>query len=76
MAHLFLLVLAALVAAATSAVTLFVIEEGDELTQAQARVLTSALTAMSHVTVGVSSALLDQDTPFTLIVKAVIPLLR
>ncbi|MFF1678374.1 hypothetical protein ACFVYG_20335 [Streptomyces sp. NPDC058256] len=71
-----LAVLAALVVITTIAVASLAIEAGSELTENQARVLCTAMNALAHLTVGVGSALLGQDTPLTLAVKAVLPLLR
>ncbi|GHB28934.1 hypothetical protein GCM10010306_021700 [Streptomyces umbrinus] len=76
MFHLFDLALfAALIAIAAIAVAFLAIEAGGELTEPQARVLCAVMTTLGHVATGVGAALLGQDTPLTLVVKAVIPLL-
>lgn len=78
MPHLFqnLALLAALAVLATVAVTSLAVDAGDELTEHQARVLCAAMKAVEHVAIAYGSALAAQDTPLTLVVKAVMPLLR
>lgn len=52
------------------------IDARDELTEHQARVLCAALKTIEHVSIAYGTALAAQDTPLTLLVKAVISLLR
>jgi hypothetical protein len=68
--------LAALVALTAMALTSRAFDAGDELTDHQARVLCVALKTIEHVAIAYGTALAAQDTPLTLFVKAVVPLLR
>ncbi|MFE7076487.1 hypothetical protein ACFU96_41010 [Streptomyces sp. NPDC057620] len=52
------------------------VDAGDEFTEPQARVLRAALKAVERVAIAYGTALAAQDTPLTLVVKAVTPLLR
>lgn len=78
MPHLFehLTVLAAFVVLATIALTSFALDAGNELTEHQARVLSTGLKTIEHVAIAYGTVLAGQDTPLTLIVKSVMPLLR
>ncbi|MFF9409829.1 hypothetical protein ACF1B0_30545 [Streptomyces anandii] len=78
MPHLFahLALLAALVTLAVIALTSLAVEADDELTEPQARVLCAAMKAIEHVAIAYGTVLAAQDTPLTLVVKAVMPLLR
>ncbi|MGW2891850.1 hypothetical protein ACWDDN_42410 [Streptomyces griseoruber] len=78
MPHLFqnLALLTALVVLATIALTSLAVHAGDELTEHQARVLCAAVKAIEHVAIAYGAALAAQDAPLTLVVKAVMPLLR
>ncbi|ALV39359.1 hypothetical protein [Streptomyces sp. CdTB01] len=71
-----LAVIAALVALAAIALAALAVDAGDELTERQARVLCVTMKAVEHVAVAYGAALAAQDTPLTLLVKAVMPLLR
>ncbi|MDX2576675.1 hypothetical protein PV332_14475 [Streptomyces scabiei] len=71
-----LTLLAALVALAAIAVTAIAVGAGDELTEHQARVLCVVMKAVEHVAIAYGATLAAQDTPLTLVVKAVMPLLR
>ncbi|WP_331732144.1 hypothetical protein [Streptomyces sp. NBC_00989] len=73
---LHLVVLAALVALTAMAFASLAVDAGDELTEHQARVLCAALKTIEHVSIAYGTALAAQDTPLTLLVKAVISLLR
>lgn len=78
MPHLFehLTVLAAFVVLATTVLTSFALDADDELTEHQARVLRTGLKTIEHVAIAYGTVLAAQDTPLTLIVKSVMPLLR
>jgi hypothetical protein len=77
MLHLFehLAVLAAFVVLTTIALK-FALDADSDLTEHQARVLCTGLKAIEHVAIAYGTLLAAQDTPLTLIVKAVMPLLR
>ncbi|MFE9769460.1 hypothetical protein ACFYPC_33910 [Streptomyces sp. NPDC005808] len=68
--------LAALVTLAAITLGSLAIDAGDKLTPHQARVLCAATKAVEHVAIAYGAALVAQDTPLTLVVKAVMPLLR
>jgi hypothetical protein len=71
-----LALLAALVVLATIAVTSLAVDAGDELTEHQARVLCAAIETVGRVAIAYGAALTAQDTSLTLVVKALMPLLR
>ena len=71
-----LVVLAALAALTAIALASRAVDAGDELTERQARVLCAALKTIEHVAIAYGTALAAQDTPLTLLLKAVISLLR
>ncbi|WP_459754400.1 hypothetical protein [Streptomyces sennicomposti] len=78
MPHLFehLALLAAFVVLTVIALTSLAIDAGDELTEPKARVLCAAMKIVEHVAIAYGTVLAAQDTPLTLAVKAVMPLLR
>ncbi|MFC9682825.1 hypothetical protein [Streptomyces sp. NPDC056948] len=78
MSHAFedLAVLAVIVTLATTTLALLAIDAGDDLTERQARVLCTAMKAIAHVAIAYGTALAAQDTPLTIVMKAVMPLLR
>ncbi|MFF7550776.1 hypothetical protein ACFZCU_45290 [Streptomyces canus] len=49
---------------------------GDELTEHQARVLCAAMKTVERLAIAYRAAPEAQDTPLTLVVKALMPLLR
>ncbi|MFE1986710.1 hypothetical protein [Streptomyces mirabilis] len=71
-----LALLAALVTLAVIVLTALALDAGDELTANQAHVLCIAMKAIEHVAIAYGTALAAQDTPLTLVLKAVMPLLR
>ncbi|MFE7076938.1 hypothetical protein ACFU96_43305 [Streptomyces sp. NPDC057620] len=68
--------LALLQVLAAVAVAALAVDAGDELTEPQARVLCAALKAVERVAIAYGTVLAAQDTPLTLVVKAVTSLLR
>jgi hypothetical protein len=77
MPHPFHLVVLAVLAALTAlALASLAVDAGDELTERQAHVLCAALKTIEHVAIAYGTALAAQDTPLTLLLKAVISLLR
>ncbi|MGV9248060.1 hypothetical protein [Streptomyces sp. NPDC003710] len=71
-----LALLASFVILTAIALTSLAIDAADELTEPQARVLWAAMKAIEHVAIAYGTVLAAQDTPLTLVVKAVMPLLR
>lgn len=78
MPHLFeqLALLTAFVTVAVVALAALAVDAGDELTEPQSRVFRAAITAIAHVASTYGLALVAQDSPFMLVAKAVVPLLR
>ncbi|MER7694562.1 hypothetical protein [Streptomyces sp. NPDC097610] len=78
MSHLFehLALLAALVALTAIALASLTVDARDKLVEPQARVLCAAIKAVERVAIAYGAVLAAQDTPLTLVVKAVMPLLR
>ncbi|MFG2960878.1 hypothetical protein ACGF5O_45050 [Streptomyces sp. NPDC048291] len=71
-----LVLLAAIVVLAAIALASLAVDAGDDLTEHQARVLCATLKAIEHVAIAYGTALAAQDTPLTVIMKTVMPLLR
>jgi hypothetical protein len=71
-----LAVLAAFVILTTIALTSFALNADNDLTEHQARVLCTGLKTIEHVAIAYGTVLAAQDAPLTLVVKAVMPLLR
>ncbi|MPY52426.1 hypothetical protein [Streptomyces acidicola] len=70
-----LALLAALASLAVIALSSLALDAGDELTAHQVRVLCVATQAIEHIAIAYGTALAAQDTPLTLVAKAVTPLL-